>query len=108
MWNDAENMGLLRNPTTTAIDKQTKEYLNIYNFLGLEDISTRYGISNEHVALVTFGHETKVQQRLTNNYKTLRELVGKILKLTKQIFIQKLKIRGASQFIAARFFLDLT
>ncbi|XP_060574605.1 uncharacterized protein LOC132732230 [Ruditapes philippinarum] len=42
---------------------------------GLEDISTRYGLSNEHVALVTFGHETKVQQRLTNNYKTLRQLV---------------------------------
>ncbi|XP_060574604.1 uncharacterized protein LOC132732228 isoform X2 [Ruditapes philippinarum] len=46
------------------------DYLN-----GLEEISTRYGLSNEHVALVTFGHDTRVQQRLTNKYKLIRQLV---------------------------------
>ncbi|XP_053375556.1 uncharacterized protein LOC123534445 [Mercenaria mercenaria] len=46
------------------------DYLN-----GLEDISLRHGLTNEHVALVTFGHETKVQKRLTNNYSEIRQLV---------------------------------
>ncbi|XP_053375557.1 uncharacterized protein LOC123534444 isoform X2 [Mercenaria mercenaria] len=46
------------------------DYLN-----GLEDISSRHGLTNEHVALVTFGHETKVQKRLTNKYSEIRQLV---------------------------------
>ncbi|XP_052809721.1 uncharacterized protein LOC128238157 isoform X2 [Mya arenaria] len=38
---------------------------------GLEFFATQ-GIDEEHVALVTFGHETKVQQRLTNKYRSLK------------------------------------
>jgi len=33
--------------------------------------------TEEHVALVTFGHECKVQQRLTNNFSKLRHTFGK-------------------------------
>ncbi|XP_060574600.1 uncharacterized protein LOC132732226 [Ruditapes philippinarum] len=46
------------------------DYLN-----GLEEISNRYELSNEHVALVTFGHDTRVQQRFTKDYKRIWQLV---------------------------------
>ena len=58
--------------------------LNANDITGLEEVSNRYGLTNEHVALVTFGHETKVQQRLTNDYKKIRQLVGKKLYLLLQ------------------------
>jgi len=32
----------------------------------------------EYVALATFGHECKVQQRLTNDFSKLRQIFGKM------------------------------
>lgn len=37
--------------------------------------STR-GLSNEHVALVTFGHETKIQHHFTNKFNEIRRVVS--------------------------------
>lgn len=52
--------------------KEAKSFVLDY-FNGLEEVATRYGIADEHVALVTFGHETKVQKRLTNKFNELRD-----------------------------------
>ncbi|XP_052807536.1 uncharacterized protein LOC128236604 isoform X2 [Mya arenaria] len=44
---------------------------------GLEVLASQ-GLQQEHVALVTFGHETKVQQRLTNKYRSLKTAFSRL------------------------------
>ena len=36
------------------------------------------GITDEHVALVTFGHDTRVVKRLTNHFEEVRASLGKM------------------------------
>ncbi|KAL4231132.1 hypothetical protein ACF0H5_008715 [Mactra antiquata] len=56
---------------------QVQQFFNEY-ISGLETTVQQVGLSPEHVALVTFGHETKVQKRLTNEFSELRECFGKL------------------------------
>lgn len=55
---------------------QATTFLEDY-LIGLENISRKYGHTDEHVAFVTFGHITQVQKRFTNKYDEIRELIGK-------------------------------
>lgn len=65
----------------------------IYDFLkGLEDMARQYYHKEEHVALVTFGYETKVQQRFTNKFSEVRQA------------FERLKVGGPSPFSAGMLF----
>ncbi|WAR08264.1 hypothetical protein MAR_018222, partial [Mya arenaria] len=55
---------------------QVTTFFNDY-LSGLEVLSSQ-GLDVEHVALVTFGHETKVQQRLTNTYRSLKTAFSRL------------------------------
>lgn len=53
-------------------------YFDSKTFLtGLEEVAKEHGLKDEHLALVTFGHDTRVIQRFTNDMSKIRTALGK-------------------------------
>ena len=51
-------------------------FKQFFYYSGLGTMRTQIN-DEEHVAMATFGHECKVQQRLTNNLSKLTHIFGK-------------------------------
>ncbi|WAR08275.1 hypothetical protein MAR_018233 [Mya arenaria] len=78
-----KNLGGVHNVVLLDISESMEEawpevttFFNEY-ISGLEFWATQ-GLHDEHVALVTFGHETKVQQRLTDKYRSLKTAFNRL------------------------------
>ena len=55
--------------------------MNIFFSKGLEEVAKEQDFKEDHVALVTFGHDTRVIQKFSNDMNKIRKALGKRLEI---------------------------
>lgn len=65
----------MRWPQIGSSCNATVDFLSL-TILGLEEAEAYLSTLHEYVALVTFGHETKLQVRFTSDYTKIRDTIG--------------------------------